>query len=186
MKAFSLIELMVVITIVGLLSAAAVPAYSSYVNRAKLSSVMTSVNAMISKATMYASLNGAYPNAAQAGYSLDSQYDFGGSRVDTGIADNSIDPLMNSVFMTPGALADGTCTSSSGAIGFVIRAADFNTGSDMTVHCQYWEIDGIISTKCGHYTFDPELRSLADTMGWSDYLINGWYYDIPPYSATIC
>lgn len=45
MKGFSLVELMVVITITGVLTAVAVPAYQDYVVRAKVSNMLTMAEA---------------------------------------------------------------------------------------------------------------------------------------------
>lgn len=55
---FSLIELMIVITILGVVASLAVPAYDSYVTRAKISNMLTSASAVQKAVTMSRSTNG--------------------------------------------------------------------------------------------------------------------------------
>lgn len=68
-KAFSLIELMVVIAIVGILSAVAVPSYKNYIERVELSNLMNSLNVVRDKMKQYYSLNGSWPTPDEIGYS---------------------------------------------------------------------------------------------------------------------
>ncbi len=71
-QGFTLIELMIVIAIVGILAAIALPAYQDYTVRAKVSEAM--VNLAEAKTTMaeYYSANSSIPaNASQAGISID-------------------------------------------------------------------------------------------------------------------
>lgn len=68
-KAFSLIELLVVITIVGLLAAIAVPAYQSYSVRAKINSTMgPPIDQLKQQMTDYYNKNGIFPDAEAMGY----------------------------------------------------------------------------------------------------------------------
>ena len=61
-RAFSLIELMVVIAIVAVLAAAALPSYKQYRTRAQLSTVLPILENLKMKATMYYNQNGAWPS----------------------------------------------------------------------------------------------------------------------------
>ncbi len=68
-KAFSLIELMVVIAIVAVLAAVAMPAYKTYTNRGKIAETLPAVQLMIEKANQYiASRNAVYPLPGDIGY----------------------------------------------------------------------------------------------------------------------
>ena len=65
---FTLIELMIVIAILGLLAAIALPAYSDYTLRAKMSEVILNMTSVRSRITEYYSSNSTMPStAAQAG-----------------------------------------------------------------------------------------------------------------------
>jgi len=67
MRAFSLIELMVVIAIVAVLSAVAVPAYSTYVDRAKMGEVQSVTDGIVLQAIDYRNRTGNFPNARDLG-----------------------------------------------------------------------------------------------------------------------
>ncbi len=62
-KAFSLIELMVVIAIVALLAAVAVPQYKKYVIRAQINEAMTIIKSLADEAILQRELNGEFPTS---------------------------------------------------------------------------------------------------------------------------
>ena len=59
-KCFTLIELMIVVAIIGILAAVAIPAYQDYITKAKLSKVVTSVDSIKTAYAMYYQQNGAF------------------------------------------------------------------------------------------------------------------------------
>ncbi len=63
---FSLIELMIVITILGVVAALAVPAYDSYVTRAKVSNMITAASAVQQGVTESRSTNGNFSDIVPA------------------------------------------------------------------------------------------------------------------------
>jgi prepilin-type N-terminal cleavage/methylation domain-containing protein len=64
-KAFSLIELMVVIAIVAILAAVAYPAYKSYLVRTKMISVVRDLDYYTNMMIKHAQLKGKFPSAAE-------------------------------------------------------------------------------------------------------------------------
>src|SRR5690349_18166414 len=75
---FTLIEILIAITLIGILSAVAVPAYSSYVLRGRLTEAYTALAAMQPKAEEYWSNNRTYvgmaapASSAYFDYSIDA------------------------------------------------------------------------------------------------------------------
>mgnify|MGYP002145763204 FL=1 len=67
--AFSLIELMVVIAIVAVLAAVAVPSYKNYMIRHRLSAVVPIIQRYMDQSIEFASINGRYGNAYEIGAS---------------------------------------------------------------------------------------------------------------------
>lgn len=56
-KGFTLIELMIVVAIIGVLSAIAVPAYQDYVARSSVTSAVGTVRALLTNADLYSQSN---------------------------------------------------------------------------------------------------------------------------------
>ncbi len=74
-KGFTLIELMIVVAIIGILAAVAVPAYSDYTVRAKVTEAVTAAGAVKTSVADYYYANGELPTSnTEAGLGSGSDY----------------------------------------------------------------------------------------------------------------
>ena len=69
-KGFTLIELMIVVAIVGILAAIAIPAYLDYTVKTKITEVTTAMDALAQAASEYHASAGFFPNQSDTNYQL--------------------------------------------------------------------------------------------------------------------
>lgn len=177
-KAFSLIELMVVIAIVAVLAAVAVPQYKSYIVKSKTAAIIPTLDNLTERAVQFSSKHGFFPRAYDLGLS---------TTIDSDAVDNPSEFLPSEYFGAPNTgifMVDGGPITRCGASGTVYISVDAyylgipdvsspgNTTFIMVT--LLYNIDGVIQKYHTYYSF----RSYGDSVpgdfvsGWSNYYID--------------
>ena len=131
-KGFTLIELMIVVAIIGILAAVALPAYQDYTIRAKMSEIILAMSACRTSITEVYQTGGTPPAANQWG-------------CETGVASKYVAGLVTDANGAVTATIQGIGTSVDGKKVTLIPmkgAAAANTGTDMGAGLTGWICGG--------------------------------------------
>lgn len=121
-KGFTLIELMIVVAIIGILAAIAIPAYQNYIARAQVSEAFSMTAGQKTTIAEYAQSNGVYPGTGtkptNASLAVAGKYADAAVAADTGVitvtmksaGDVSARVAGKTITLTPPTLADDNTT----------------------------------------------------------------------------
>jgi type IV pilus assembly protein PilA len=147
-KSFSLVELMVVIAIIGILSAIAVPSYKTYITKAKISEGMVIINKVNKAVSEHYSVKGAFPSVDELAARLNTTY--------TASVLAVYSPNVNYIDVTTDgarALYYGLCYSfdigASGRRCLYVAVKDIN--NILTFKCGIWNV----SSPASYHISDP-------------------------------
>ena len=137
-KGFTLIELMIVIAIIGILAAVAVPQYSSYTKRAKFSEVIMAVTEFKAPAEIAYQTANVLPAAMDAGaHGIPAALSLTGTRKPVGAHVSSVDMAAGVITATSNPASIATTADATVGVTYVLTAAVSNGGLtwDMSGTC---------------------------------------------------
>lgn len=144
-KAFSLVELMVVIAIIGILSAIAVPSYQTYIIKSRMAEAITVLHNLIQTVTIAYESSGVVPTSVY----------FGGATLTASMSDYSAytSTYVNSVKFFPYNGNIAYCIQVSGDIGIPGMTASNGTSNGLLteVCAQVANHNGVNVTSCGQW-----------------------------------
>ena len=122
---FTLIELMIVVAIIGILAAVALPAYQDYTARAQVSEAFTMTGGMKTTISEYGQSNGAYPGNATTPTA--AALAVGGKFANAAVADDTgiITITMKAAGVAAANVAGGTITLTPPALATNPTSFDF-------------------------------------------------------------
>lgn len=166
-KAFSLIELLIVISIVGILAAIAAPAYRSYALKARLSTITKPVEELTQRMISYANQNGKFPTAGQLGLNANPN--------SSSVANASnINPYLQNLF-----IFDLVTPVPCGSQGIVTGQIDTDAAGapelGMSFGCRLYHVSGTVTKLCAYGAFDGSNSVLGILPGWESYYSNTDY-----------
>lgn len=138
-RGFSLIELMVVIAIIALLSAVAVPAYNQYVAKAKLAAALHATESLRSQITSYYNQYGIFPNASELGYEETAP---GSGNI---LNPETINPAIQTLQVSR---HDTSCGETVGTYSVMMSGAQLSLDFDYAVAQAFYSQDGVIKSMC--------------------------------------
>ncbi len=112
-KGFTLIELMIVVAIVAILAAIAIPAYQDYLIRSRLSECTAAAGACKTSVSEYYATKDVFPDTPQAGCTTAETEDCGKVTVAAGVIQvpSKITKAAGSVFFSPDLDVDNNITN---------------------------------------------------------------------------
>ena len=125
-KGFTLIELMIVVAIVGILAAVALPAYQNYIKKVKFSDVLAAATDVKSAIEICFQTNGPSSTPDMSNCDTDTEIDYT-------LTDAEVGTYVSDVAITANtAVVTGTAVFTSGLSGETVTYTPTNSGNGLT------------------------------------------------------
>jgi len=150
-KGFTLIELMIVVAIIGILAAVAIPAYGDYTARAQAAEGFTLMDGLKTPLTELYTSNGAFAVVATTGTASTS----------------NVTGIISGKYVANISVPDSTKTSiqvnysNKAGISTRLLAGNVTGGTPLSVHMMYNVVDGSWSCNNGDVTKDKAASSVS-------------------------
>ena len=140
-QGFTLIELMIVVAIIGILAAVAIPAYQDYLNRSKMTEVLAAVGACKTSVSEYAAAKNVLPND-----------------ITTSGCSNSGTQYMSTMDVAAGGIIKATVANIAAETGKIVSMAPSKTA--MPTYTAAGDGDAILGWQC---TYDGNVKYVPAT-----------------------
>jgi prepilin-type N-terminal cleavage/methylation domain-containing protein len=144
-KAFSLIELLVVVAIVGLLAAIALPTYKQYATRVKLEKAVLAMDDIFDKQKQYWATKGNFPGPAE----LAKMY---GTTASGNNFVGRINPYISNVYTYAGG-SGSPCYSTAAtslALDMTALGIDPSIATSGNINCYIFNVSGVLHQACNY------------------------------------
>jgi type IV pilus assembly protein PilA len=138
-QGFTLIELMIVVAIIGILAAVAIPAYQDYIARAQVSEAFSMTSGMKTTISEYGQINGAYPGTTVPTTPLNTALAVAGQYADAAVGDGDgvITVTMKGAGIVNANIAGGILTLTPPAINTSPTAFEFTCAVTSGIDLKY-------------------------------------------------
>lgn len=175
MRGFTLLELMVAVTIIAILTAAAIPTYQNYMLRSKLGTARVYADSYATKVKDFYRDYGRFPTDTDLGVS---------STVPDSVAEYLYPPYLAYITMEPQTTDATQCAYSVHTTYFSNYSGDYfaNGNSRYVVYYTYFIAhNGIMDQQCAFYEYDPSSSGITDNKVFVDCILT----DDPDSSAIM-
>lgn len=161
-KAFTLLEIMVVLAILAILSTAAIPVYKAYLLRAKLATARQYADNFNGEISQYYSDHGTFPTNTDLNVS---------SAIPASVAEYLYAPYLAYMTVAPQSATAGQCPYGISTAYFSNYAGDYYADGNsryVTLYNYFIDNNGTMDILCAYNEFDPGTNNITTSVIFPD------------------